>query len=69
MSEQQTPPAAGGKASLKDALLGVYSLGVVAFTLIAHGESSWWTSIGYGLIWPIFIPDWYIDLRNKYLHG
>lgn len=66
MNDVVTKAAETKPSSFADILGAIYALGVIAFTLIAHQSSGWLSSFGYGLIWPIFIPKWCIDLRNLY---
>ena len=57
---------AASKTPLKDALAGIYGFGWLAMPLIAHHDCDWWTSIGLGLIWPLYIPHYFIGLRQHF---
>lgn len=57
-------PVAAPRSSFGDKIGMIYVFGVVAFTLIKLGETSWLPAIGWGLIWPVFIVKWGLDIRR-----
>ena len=38
---------------VKDGIVGIYGLVLIAVTLIMHGDVGWLAAIGYGIIWPL----------------